>query len=108
MKIFVALVVAALFLTPAIGWSESLEAYPADGLSQALIESQYARIAPSICLLTYSIEITNPNTGQVSQRDANALGLIVSSKGLVLAHGHMQLENRKAVSGGAFTQARRD
>ena len=95
MKIFVAFVVTALFLTPAIGWSESLEAYPSDGLSQALIESQYARIAPSICLLTYSIEITNPNTGQVSQRDANALGLIVSSKGLVLAHGHMQLENRK-------------
>lgn len=84
-----------LITAPFLAWPEGAEIDPADGLSQALIQQQYKRIAPSICLLNYAIEITNPNTGQVAQREANALGLVVSSDGLVLAHGHMELENRK-------------
>lgn len=89
------LFVAVLLAIPSLVWSEGLEIYPADGLSKTLIQQQYERITPSICLLSYTIEITNPNTGRVSQREANALGLIVSPDGLVLAHGHMQLDNRQ-------------
>lgn len=89
------LLLALCIAIPALAAGEGLEVYPADGLSKALISRQYEQLAPSICLLSYTVEITNPNTGQVSQREANALGLIVSGNGLVLAHGHMQLENRQ-------------
>lgn len=66
-----------------------------DGLSQSLVRQGYADLAPGICLLNFSLEITNPNNGQVSKRETNALGLIISEEGLVLTHGHMQLENRQ-------------
>lgn len=95
MKKLYRMMLAVAMAFPALAWTEGLEIYPADGLSKTLIQQQYDRITPSLCLLKYTIEITNPNTGQVSQREANALGVVVSPDGLVLAHGHMQLENRQ-------------
>lgn len=95
MKTLNAVALAIALAVPILASGEGLEIYPADGLSKPLIQRQYERIAPSMCLLSYTTEITNPNTGQVSQRESNALGLIVSEDGLVLAHGHMHLENRQ-------------
>lgn len=64
-----------------------------DGFSTAVIKEAYAKCAPSICLVTYTAEITNPTTGEVNKRDNSSLGLIVSPQGLVMSPGHMQLEN---------------
>lgn len=65
-----------------------------DGLSQKSIQQSYEQLTPAICMLTYTLEITN-NNGEVSRRTNNAIGLIVSEDGLVMAHGHLVLENRK-------------
>jgi serine protease Do len=65
----------------------------ADGFTQAAIARAYAEHAPAIGLVTYSSEVTNPNTGETTKRDSSALGLLVSPAGLVMAPGHMQLEN---------------
>jgi len=46
-------------------------------------------------MMTYSTEITNPSTGESVKRNSNALALLVSKDGLLVAHGHMQLENRE-------------
>jgi serine protease Do len=65
-----------------------------DGFSQRLISETYDRIEPALCLLEYSVEITNPNSGEVSVREANGLGVVVSPDGLVMSQGHIQIENR--------------
>lgn len=59
----------------------------------SIVEDVYARISPAVCIVSYSSEITNPNTGQSSKRNTRALGLIVTADGLVLAHGHMQVDD---------------
>ncbi len=61
--------------------------------AQSTLGSAYDRLYPAIGLLTFSSEITNPNTGEIIRRDNNALGLVVSSDGLVMTHGHLVLEN---------------
>lgn len=58
-----------------------------------LLRRAYAEIAPAMGLLTYVSEITNPATGEVTRRDGNGLALVATSGGLVMAHGHMKLEN---------------
>jgi serine protease Do len=62
-------------------------------LPDAVLARAYDDIAPTIGLVEFSMDITNPNTGDRSKRDRNALGLVVSSKGLVMTHGHMIVEN---------------
>ena len=64
-----------------------------DGFSQPLIARMYDELSPAVCLVSYSSEITNPTTGDTTKRDNSALGLIVSPGGLVMAPGHMHLEN---------------
>lgn len=66
---------------------------PADGFSQQVIEQAHRKYAPAICLITYTSEITNPTTGEQNRRDSSSPGLLVSSSGLIMAPGHMQLEN---------------
>lgn len=66
-----------------------------DGLSQRMIQAAYEKYNPTICLLSYTTEITSRTSGEVSKRGSHALALIVSSDGLVMAHGHMFVENRK-------------
>lgn len=64
-----------------------------DGFSQQVIQKAYAELVPATCLVTYASEVTNPNSGETSKREASALGVIVAPGGLVMAPGHMQLEN---------------
>ena len=61
--------------------------------SPAFIQTQYQRYAPAMAVVFYSLEITNPATGEVTRRDGRAPGLLVSESGLVITHGHMQVEN---------------
>lgn len=61
--------------------------------SQAQLKSAYEKITPAMGLLQYSSELTNASTGEVSKRDGTALALVVSPTGLVLCHGHIELEN---------------
>lgn len=61
--------------------------------SSSQLETIYNQITPSIALVQYSSEVTNQVTGEVSRRDGNALGLIVSADGLVMVPGFVELEN---------------
>ncbi len=65
----------------------------AQEMQASFIQSAYDRVTPAVCIVKYSSEITNPNTGRSSRRNTRALGLIVSTDGLVMAHGHMEVEN---------------
>ncbi|MBI5094073.1 MAG: PDZ domain-containing protein [Candidatus Hydrogenedentes bacterium] len=62
-------------------------------ITPAVVAQQYDRIVPAICVITYSYEMTNPGSGEKSKNTNTALGLIVSSNGLVMARGHMNIEN---------------
>jgi serine protease Do len=57
------------------------------------LQAFYDKVSPAVCIVNYSSNVTNPNSGEVTKRNTRALGLIVSAKGLVMAHGHMQIEN---------------
>lgn len=59
----------------------------------ATIQQAYQEIAPALCLVSFSSEITNPASGQTSRRETQALGVMVSPDGLVLTHGHMKIAN---------------
>lgn len=61
--------------------------------SESFVQAQYDRIAPAIVVVFYSVEITNPVTGESTRRDNRAMGVLASESGLVLTHGHMQIEN---------------
>ena len=71
----------------------AFNAVASDGFSKEQLQSIYDRVTPTMGLLKYSSEVTNANTGEASKRDRNALALVVSETGLVMAHGHMKLEN---------------
>lgn len=62
-------------------------------LSASFVQSAYDRVTPAVCVVKYASEITNPNSGRTSRRNTRALGLLVSPSGLVMAHGHMQVED---------------
>lgn len=66
-----------------------------DGFAKATIQQAYDELVPATCVLRYSMEITNPGNGEVTRRSAHTLGLLVSSDGMILAHGHLLLDNRK-------------
>lgn len=65
----------------------------AQEFAQAQIEDYFGKVAPAVCIVNYSSNVTNPGTGEISKRSTRALGVLVSPDGLVMAHGHMQLEN---------------
>ncbi len=73
-------------------------AVKSDGLSQSVIEKSFNAITPALCLLEYSLEITNSSTGEISLREANSTGVIVSADGLILSQGHLVLENRRPLN----------
>lgn len=64
--------------------------------TQARIQKAFADYTPAICLVTYTQDITDPNSGETRKRDNNAVGLVVSPDGLVLAPGHMSIDNAEA------------
>jgi serine protease Do len=80
------LIVAAACLMP-------LAAADSDVFSQTLLEQAYRQVTPAIGVVEYSLKVTNPKTGEVSQRDNSALALVVAPDGLVMAHGHMDLQD---------------
>ncbi len=73
----------------------SAQSIASDGFSETLLRKKFEEVRPALCLLEYSVEITNPNTGEVSTREATGLGVVVSPDGLVIAQGHMMIENRR-------------
>lgn len=83
-----------LLSLPVFGAATDLDS-ASDGFVQSQIQQTYDGLTPAMCIIRYSMEITNPNSGEVSRRSGHALGLMVSADGLVLAHGHLQLENRR-------------
>jgi len=76
-----------------LGMAAFVQSQVVDNITQATIARVHTDLTPAVCLVTYSAEITNPNTGETTKRDSSALGLIVSPAGLVMAPGHMSLEN---------------
>ena len=65
----------------------------AQDFTAAQLRGFFDQVSPAVCIVDYSSNVTNPSTGEVSKRSTKALGLLVSAKGLVMAHGHMQIEN---------------
>lgn len=84
MKIKAWLAIAAVGLVSRAGAQE---------LTSSVIQEAFQRVAPAVCVVNYSSNITNPSSGEVSKRNTRALGLLVAPEGLVMAHGHMQIEN---------------
>ena len=64
-----------------------------DSFSKSTIQRVFGELTPAVCVVNYTQEVTNPNSGETSKRDNSAIGLIVSADGLVMAPGHMDLEN---------------
>lgn len=83
----------ALMLIGFLSTAAFTQAPAGDGLNEDVISRVYKDMTPAICLISYTSEITNPNTGETSKRDNSSAGLIVSPTGLVMAPGHMQIEN---------------
>jgi len=65
----------------------------ADVITANVIRQAHRDLTPAIGHLRYSMEITNPNTGERSRRDRDALLLLVGPDGLGMTHGHMLTEN---------------
>lgn len=62
-------------------------------VSEAVIKRVYDTATPAMCLVSYSVEVTNPNSGERSRRNQQAVGILVRADGLVLVHGHMEVAN---------------
>lgn len=77
----------------AAAFGQSANAAAAPAFTESMLQEAYARVAPAICVLSYSFEVTNPNTGNRTKQDASSVGLLVSPNGLIIARGHMSLEN---------------
>jgi serine protease Do len=82
-KIWAALMVAGLCMSLPSGAQLGLET----------LGGVHDRLGPAMGLLEFSVEVTNASNGEVSKRGSNALALVVSPDGLVLANGHMVQEN---------------
>ena len=61
------------------------------------IQSDFDRITPAICQVLFTQEVTDPRTGETVRRNGNCMGLIVSPGGLVMAQGHLSVENATPV-----------
>lgn len=70
----------------------------ADNIPKEIYQKIDSDYSPALCRITYAIESTNNNTGATSRRASYAMGILVSEEGLILANGHMLLENRKPVN----------
>ncbi len=65
----------------------------ADNFSQDMLQTAHERLHEAVCVLTFTQEATDPRTGEQQRQDGNAVALLVSSDGLLLSNGHLQLEH---------------
>jgi serine protease Do len=70
----------------------------ADGIHQEIYQKIDADLFPAICKITFISETTNTNSGEKTRRSSYTQGILVSKDGLVLAYGHMLLENREPLN----------
>ena len=61
--------------------------------AQSFVRGVYDDLAPGLCLVSYNYEVTNPATGQTARNSSHALGVLVSSDGLIMVRGHMVLDH---------------
>lgn len=54
------------------------------------LQKIYDQLHESVCILTFTQEVTDARTGEQQRQDGNAVALIVSPEGLVLSNGHLQ------------------
>lgn len=59
----------------------------------ATVQRAHDRITPALCVVDYTLERTNPATGQTDRTSGSTVGIIVSPDGLVMVRGHLQMEN---------------
>ena len=86
-------VMLSSLLRTALMLTQTCLAQAGDGFSQETIAEVHARLAPAICVVTYASEVSNPQSGKSTKRAGSAPGLLVSPTGLLMASGHMQVEN---------------
>lgn len=67
--------------------------YAAESFSPTLFDKAKRDLAPAMCLVSYSYEVTDPQSGNTTKNNSNALGVLVSSDGLVMVRGHVAIEN---------------
>ena len=66
----------------------------ADTIGKNIYQTIDKQFIPALCRINYATEITNASSGETNRRSTYTMGIMVSNDGLIMAHGHMQLENR--------------
>jgi serine protease Do len=64
-----------------------------DDFTVQALQGDYDRVIPAICQVLFTQEVTDPRTGETVRRNGTCLGLIVRADGLVMAQGHLSVEN---------------
>lgn len=67
----------------------------ADSIDKSVYQSIEEDYMDALCRISYTIEIRNTRDGETNLRASYTTGIIVSEDGLLLAYGHMSLENRE-------------
>lgn len=70
----------------------------ADSIGKNVYQSIEKNYMDALCRISYSIEITNANNGETNRRASYTTGIMVAKDGLLLAYGHMSLENRAPIN----------
>ena len=68
-----------------------------DDFTSQSLQDNYDKVTPAICQVLFTQEVTDPRTGETVRRNGNCLGLIVRADGLVMAQGHLSVENATPV-----------
>jgi serine protease Do len=68
-----------------------------DDFTVQALQGDYDRIIPALCQVLFTQEVTDARTGETVRRNGNCLGLIVRPDGLVMAQGHLSVENATPV-----------
>ena len=68
-----------------------------DDFSAQALQGDYDKLIPAVCQVLFTQEVTDPRTGETVRRNGNCLGLIVRGDGLVMAQGHLSIENAMPV-----------
>lgn len=68
---------------------------PAEGFDAAAIQRAHANVTPAMCIIAYTMETRNSQTGEMNRRPGFALGAVVSPDGLIISHGHLVTDDRQ-------------